>query len=300
MMVELTDAARHCLDEYLAEVRSSLRHCPSVDLAEIERDVVDHIQHALSGSAEAIDAPELQGVLKKLGSPAQWVPQEELSQLQRCVAALRSGPEDLRLGYLALALVAGTLFASACLNPVLGAGRTLPFLLLGIAASFIFARASLSAAGGVGPAERWLIYPSLIAVYVPMTALLLLWPVAAAIVTEVFLREAGRPEDVGYWTHIYPTGAIATFSLVTIGTLWLSLLSFIAWRWPAVLRDGYAPFAAGFRRRSRLLGFSVVCLLIFFGCAAVGGRQYSRDRRIMSQSVVTPAPNSYLGSRPLP
>ena len=63
-MVELTDAARRCLDEYLAEVRSSLRHCPSVDVAEIERDVVEHIQHALSGTEEAVDAPELRGVLR--------------------------------------------------------------------------------------------------------------------------------------------------------------------------------------------------------------------------------------------
>jgi hypothetical protein len=43
-MVELTDAARLCLDRYLALVRSSLRRCPSVDVAEIERDVVDHIE----------------------------------------------------------------------------------------------------------------------------------------------------------------------------------------------------------------------------------------------------------------
>ncbi len=100
------------------------------------------------GPRLAVDAAELRDVLRRLGSPSQWVPQEELSRLQRALLALRSGPEDLRLGYLAFGLLAGTLLAAACLNLVLGFAGMLPFLLLGIAASFLLARASLSAAPG--------------------------------------------------------------------------------------------------------------------------------------------------------
>ena len=145
-MGELTDVARQCLDDYLADVRSSLRQCPSVDAADVERDVVEHIQHALSGTERPVDTPELRDVLRRLGSPSQWVPQEELSRLQRALLALRTGPEDLRLGYLAFGLLAGTLLAAACLNQNLGFAGMLPFLVLGLAANFLLARASLSAA----------------------------------------------------------------------------------------------------------------------------------------------------------
>ncbi len=299
-MAVLTDAAKRCLEEYLAEVRSSLRHCPSVDVADVERDVLEHIEHALAGSHEAVDAPELRDVLRRLGSPAQWVPQEELSWLQRALLALRSGPEDLRLGYLAFGLLAGSLFLACCLNLAIGLAGTCPFLLLGIIASFFFARASLSAAGQPGRTERWLTYPSLIAVYVPVTAILLLWPLPAAIVTEMFLREPGGPADVGAWARFLPTGAIATFALVTISAFWWALLSFVAWRWPAALRDIYAPFATSFRRRGRLLGFSVVCLLIFLGCVALGVRQHFREKSILDNPVATPAPKSLSESRPFP
>jgi hypothetical protein len=266
-MVELTDTARRCLDEYLAEVRSSLRHCPSVDVADVERDVMEHIQDALSGIPGAVGAPELQDVLRGLGSPSQWVPQEELSWLQRTLLALRSGPEDLRLGYLAFGLLAGTLLAAACLNLMLGFGRMLPFLLLGLVASFLFARAALSAAAGAGRAEWWLICPSLIVVYVPVTALLLFWPVAAALLGEVILKDLGGPRLA--WTRDYPLGTITAFTLVTLGSLWWAILSFVAWRWPEVVRDCYAPFADRFRRRRTFLFLSVACLLVFLTCVAV-------------------------------
>ena len=68
-MGELTDEARRCLDEYLAEVRSSLRHCPSVNVADVERDVVEHIQHALSGTPGTVDATRVTGRLAR-GSAA--------------------------------------------------------------------------------------------------------------------------------------------------------------------------------------------------------------------------------------
>ena len=60
----------------------------------------------------AVDAAELQGVLRGLGSPSRWVPQEELSGFQRGSPCARSGPEDLRLGYLAFGLLPVTLLAA--------------------------------------------------------------------------------------------------------------------------------------------------------------------------------------------
>jgi hypothetical protein len=268
-MIELTDAARRCLDEYLAEVRSSLRHCPSVDAADVERDVVEHIEHALIGSPAAVDAPELSGVLRELGSPSQWVPPENLPLFQRALLALRSGPEDLRLGYLAFGLLAGTMLAAACLNLALGFRGMLPFLVLGLAADFVLARAALSAAAGPARADGWLIYPSLIVVYVPVTAVILLWPLPTAIVAEAILTEPGGPRLILEWTRHYPLGTITAFVLVTLGSLWWSLLGFVAWRWPEVVRDCYAPFADGFRRHRSLLILSVAFLLVFLASIAV-------------------------------
>jgi hypothetical protein len=245
-----------------------LQHCPSVDAAEVERDVVEHIEHALAGTPAPVGAPELREVLRKLGSPCQWVPQEEMSRLQRILLALRSGPEDLRLGYLALGLLAGSLLAAACLNLLIGFQRMLPFLFLGIAVSFIFARASLSVATWNRGAERWLICPALIVVYVPLLALLLLWPSAAAVLAEAFLRSRDGSTDAFAWVSGYGMGTISAFLLVVLYSFWFACIGFIAWRWPAVVRNCFAPFADKFSPSLRLLAFSAACLLAFLACLA--------------------------------
>ena len=89
--------------------------------------------------------------------------------------------------------------------------------MLGIAASFILARASLSVAADLGEAERWLIYPSLIIVYVPVTVVLLIWPLPAAIIAEVLLVDPGGPRELVAWTRQYPLGTITAFTLATLG-----------------------------------------------------------------------------------
>ena len=301
-MINLTDAARRCLDDYLAKVRSSLRHCPSVDVADIERDVIEHIEHALTGASGPVDAADLQDVLRELGSPAQWVPRDELSWHTRVLAALKSGPDDLRLGYIAFGLLAGTLLAAACLNLMVRFGNTLPFLLLGIAASFLFARASLSAEGGAGRAERWLIYPCLLVVYVPVTALILIFPLVAAIATEVILTDPGSPASILSWTRSSPAGTIAAFSLLTIGSIWVAVIGFVAWRWPAAVRNSYAPFASGFRRRGFLLGLSILGLVIFVACATVWVATVRRhlDEASRYHPVASPVPIQLRNARPLP
>jgi hypothetical protein len=268
-MGELSKAARRSLDEYLADVRSSLRHCPSVDVADVERDVAEHIEHALEKTPGVVDALQLRDVLRELGSPSQWVPQEELSWHQRVLRSLKSGPEDLRLGYLAFGVLAMTLLAAACMNLVLGLGAMLPFLLLGIATSFLLARASLSAAGSPDRAETWLIYPSLFFVYVPVTAVMLLWPLVIAVIAEVVLKDSWGSREIFALTHHYPLGTITAFALALLGSLWSAILGFVAWRWPIVVRDCYAPFANRFRRRRSLLILSVASFLLFLTCVTI-------------------------------
>ncbi|MGC8644232.1 MAG: hypothetical protein ACP5XB_30600 [Isosphaeraceae bacterium] len=287
-MVELTDSARHCLDLYLADVRASLAPCPSVDVSDVERDVLEHIDVALAGTEGAVDSPELQGVLQKLGSPSQWVPQDEISGVRRALLALRSGPDDLRLGYICFGLLAGSLFLAACINAVLGFGQTLPFLLLGIASSFIFARACLSAGAGCGGVDRWLIYPSLLVVYVPVSAVLLLGPLALASLPDYFLKGPGATEDIRAWWRFVGSGTILALSFLTFASLWWAILLLVAWRWPSLVRTVFAPFARHFRGRTLFLVLSVICLLIFLGCVEFWHLQVQRIRDMQAH----PAPSS--------
>jgi hypothetical protein len=88
-----------------------------------------------------------------------------------------------------------------------------------LAASFVSARASLAAAINLGRAERWLIYPSLIVVYVPVTALMLVWSLAIAILAEVILTDPGGPRALG-WARDSSMGTIAAGAFLTVGSLW--------------------------------------------------------------------------------
>ncbi len=155
-MVELTESARDCLGEYLAELRAVLRRCPSVDVAEVERDVMEHIENALADAPYAVDATELRAVLQRLGSPSRWIPPEELNGVQRALLTFRTGPDDLRIGFLSFGLLSGTLLTAAVLNLAIGPGTMLPFLALGVAASFVLARVALSVAPDLSRAEGWL------------------------------------------------------------------------------------------------------------------------------------------------
>jgi hypothetical protein len=265
MMVELTSGAMSCLNEYLAEVRSSLRHCRSVRVDEVENDVREHVEHALSGAAVEVDVDELREVLTRLGKPSQWVPQDELNGFQRALLALRCGPEDLRLGYLAFGTLVFVLLGAAVLNSVFGFGTTFPFLVVGIAVSFCLARASLAAITSPTRVERWLIYPSLVIVYVPITAILLFSPVVFAMIMEAMLADRGGPSALA-WAREYPLGTITVFTIGIAGSVWWAILALIAYRWPGAVRDCYFPLAGDFRRDRRLLVVAAVLILIALSC----------------------------------
>jgi hypothetical protein len=94
-MIDLTPAARTHLDGYLDELRHVLSGPPSVDAADVERDVRDHIESALAGHTAPVDLPDLDAVLRELGPPAQWVPDEDIPWYRRArddsPATIRSG-----------------------------------------------------------------------------------------------------------------------------------------------------------------------------------------------------------------
>ena len=49
-MIELTAEARQKFDDYLARMRSALRGTRAVEAAEVEQNVREHVELALSGS----------------------------------------------------------------------------------------------------------------------------------------------------------------------------------------------------------------------------------------------------------
>jgi len=189
-MIELTPTAQTRLNDYLNELRHVLSGSPSVDPTDVERDVRDHIDAALTGHAAPVEANALDDVLRTLGAPAQWLPEREsgplpislsdwISALKQSVLhveqRLAGGPESYRLAYLSLFVLAGGMFLFSA------AGQLREPLLIPVVAmlvSFILARAALSLFGAerTTTAQKWLLYPGLVAVYLPLIAFVLLVP----------------------------------------------------------------------------------------------------------------------------
>ncbi len=71
-MIELTQTAQTSLDKYLHQARAYLKGTKSVDAAEVEQNITEHIENELSNAAEPVSADDLETVLQKLGSPRQW------------------------------------------------------------------------------------------------------------------------------------------------------------------------------------------------------------------------------------
>ena len=170
-MKELSLNAKECLDSYLKKVKARLKGAKSLDGKEIERDIQEHIERELESEAEPVGYEAVAGVVDRLGSPEQWVPDEELSWWRKILARLQNGPDDWRLAYICFGI-----FTLGILIPPLWVFFFLPL-------SFYIARSTLSVAGGpeeLGPQKK-LIYPPLIVVYVALGLALLLWTVPAVI-----------------------------------------------------------------------------------------------------------------------
>src|SRR5689334_3498278 len=136
MTLTLTPDAQLHLDRYLKRAKEALRGRSAIDADEVERDVLGHIDAELAGQPQPIGADRLVPVLERLGTPDDWVDDDE-PQWRRAVGRLRSGPEDWRLAYLTIGsfVLAVGLFMSIMLWP-------LPPLL--IAVSIVLARVTLS------------------------------------------------------------------------------------------------------------------------------------------------------------
>ncbi|MGH7448098.1 MAG: hypothetical protein ACRELT_11090, partial [Longimicrobiales bacterium] len=102
MMAVLSHDAQAVLDRYLQRIRASLRGHTSVDADDVEREVQGHIDSALAGQAEPIDAGSLRRVLDRLGAPEQWMPSDDLPTWRQALSRYSSVAGHWRLPYIAL------------------------------------------------------------------------------------------------------------------------------------------------------------------------------------------------------
>lgn len=214
-MIPLTPAAGARLDEYLHQVRAAVARVPEVSPAEIEADIREHIEAEFHGTARPVTLTELEAVLVRLGPPAQWVPsapgQAPAAVLAGRVRALREagrgvvrgaagvlwrGPEDWRLPYLTFGVFALGVVA-------------FPLFPLCLVVSYLLGRAALAVAAEKGVtlgARRWLVYPPLVLVALPLLLGLVLGPVVAIPLTAEELKEVERFRTL---VVVRPDGSLA-------------------------------------------------------------------------------------------
>jgi hypothetical protein len=252
-MIEWTADARARFDEYVSAVRQS-----AAGSKDIEEDVRDHVDAALSSAPAPVRLEDLERVLARLGAPSSWVREEELPWWRRVAYRFVHGPEDWRLAYLAFGLTV----AGLVLFPFGG------FLLLFAAFLVSRAYAELARSGETRlDARRWLVYPAILLVLLLTGMIVLLAPIfplaAWGIDDGGFHRIANlRPED-------QPRAEVARitfgFMAVAIGMWWL-IVSLLATMWAPRIAWLFYPITASFKRRHALL-FAVVAL----GLLTAGG-----------------------------
>jgi len=215
---------------------------------EVEQNITEHIENELKSTTEPVSSNELEAVLKSLGSPRQWIPEEELPWWRKAILRLRTGPEDWRLAYISFGLlIAGFVI--------------LPSFIVLIPASFIVARAALAEAADSNElkAQKWLIYPSLIIVYSFVLFWLLAWP-AFTLTTAAYEWEhnvrSSYPQfadDLHYWI-------MATSFIIAGLGLWWIILGGLLLKWQSFLQALFKPFSGWFSRK-----WALILLLIGLG-----------------------------------
>lgn len=256
-----TPEANARFQEYLAHARAALAGCDELSPDEVEQDVRAHVAAEFPSGSGWVRLDQLEPVLARLGRPEQWVseggpsswrrgvnwvrarPAAVRRRVQNVAAQLRHGPDDWRLAYLTFGLfVFGVV--------------VFPLAVVLLPVSYVLGRAALGLARergtSLGP-QRWLVYPPLVAVSLPLLVGLLAWPAAAGagIADEVWrhnradIQEAlDLPRDLSEFL---------TFSYFIVGatSLWNLIVGSVFWAFPRLPAALFAPF---FRADSRWPG----------------------------------------------
>lgn len=213
MVLKLSLNAQKTLNDYINQVKAYLKGVKSVDAEEIIQNINEHIENELTGAAEPVGTETLDEVLNKLGNPRQWVPEEELSWWKKFVLRIRTGPEDWRLAYLSFGLfLLGFLFHSSFFVCVIL-----------VTASFIVSRAAMSLSNYdiQVKAQKWLLYPSLIVVNIPIFFMLLLWPLIISINIGYELEHSVRQSFYQFQNESRYWIMACSFIISSLGLWWV-------------------------------------------------------------------------------
>ncbi len=215
LMPPYTAEAVARLERYLREVRAALAQSPDVNPDEIEADIRDHVATELRNKPHATVA-DLERVLAQLGPPEVWSPVTTRpapvtfdplmpvrmlrSWFQGMLHSIWRGPEDWRLAYLTFMLFwVGLLTAPIMIG--------VPLLI----ASYFFARAASGLAkekNTVLGARRWLIYPPIVLVSVPLILAVMFMPIMAAPASYSALHESRLFHEIV--VKVNPDGTVVT------------------------------------------------------------------------------------------
>lgn len=180
------------LDDYLRQVRAALDGLPDVSADEVEADIRDHVAAEVRGDGRTVTLVRLEAVLAALGPPAVWRPDAPAAGptfsskrwLVGVAGTLLRGPEDWRLAYLCF----------ICFVLVVPTGGIL------LIPAYLLGRAAVELARDMGQplgARRWLVYPGILAVSVPLLlGLAFAPPVVATIVSADLASDARIYRDV--------------------------------------------------------------------------------------------------------
>jgi uncharacterized protein YjeT (DUF2065 family) len=256
MVLKLSLNAQKSLDDYINQVKAYLKGVKSVDAEEIVQNINEHIENELTGAAEPVGSETLDKVLKKLGNPQQWVPEEELSWWKKFVLRIRTGPEDWRLAYISFGLfLFAFLFNSSFFVCVIL-----------VTASYIVSRAamSLSDYNVQVKAQKWLLYPPMIIVTLFLAGVLLLLPLSVLIPIAENLESSMMQTykisiDDNYWY-------IASSFIAMLICLWWILEGIVCLIYPLLPRRIFYPMAEWFKRKHALvlIALAVISFAVSF------------------------------------
>ena len=252
MVLKLSLNAQKSLDDYIYQVKVYLKGVKSVDAEEIVQNINEHIENELTGAAEPVGSETLDKILKKLGSPQQWVPEEELSWWKKFVLRIRTGPEDWRLAYLSFGLfLLAFLFHSSFFVCVIL-----------VTASYIVSRAAMSLSNYdiQVKAQKWLLYPPIIIVTLFLAVVLLLLPLSVLIpvaenLESTMMQTYHISIDDNYWY-------VASSLIAMLVCLWWILEGIICLIYPSLPRRIFHPIAEWFKRKHALI-FMILAIFTF-------------------------------------
>lgn len=240
MVLKLSLNAQKSFNNYINQVKACLKGVKSVDSDEIQQQITEHIENELTGSTEPVSSETLDEVLKKLGSPQQWVPEEELSWWKKFALRVRTGPEDWRLAYISFGLLLlGFLFPPA-------------FILL-VPASYIVSRAAMSLSNYniQVKAQKWLLYPSVIIVTLFLAGVLLLLPLSILIpIAESLESSMMQTHNITIDDHYW---YLSSSFIAMLICLWWILEGIVCLINPALPKKIFYPLAEWFKRKHALI-----------------------------------------------